>query len=453
MRSLISLFSLALLGIATCLAGNWPQWRGPEGNGTSPETGLPVHWDEQSNIAWKAPLQGLGVSSPIVVGNRVFVSSQAGRGNLRPGNHPSLSRDEGAPERSLGDDRNGSGGDVTFLVEAYDASSGAFLWAHKLPAEGELPQVHRKSNLANPSCVSDGTAVYCWFGNGQLVALSVEGSRLWTRNLAKDYSPYDIPWGHSSSPVLYQDSLILLCDHESASYLLALDKSDGQETWKVDRGRGLRSYSTPFVASGPEGDELIVNSSKGLDAYNPRNGTLLWSYAEENRFPVPSATSGDGIVYTSRGYRSGPYMAIKPGARGDLSPSHIKWRVATGAPYVSSVVHHRGLLFMVNGSGVVTCVDAGNGETVWKTRVEGVHSASPVAGDGKVYLTSEEGAVTVMRAGREPEILARNSIAERCLASPAIANGRLYFRTDSHLIAVGGEGDLRSGKSPDGSMD
>ncbi len=436
MHRLTVLLAVGLLGVTGALAGDWPQWRGPEGNGTSPEEGLPVRWSERSNIAWKAPLEGFGVSSPIVVGNRVFLSSQLGRGALRPGNHPTLSRDGGAPEQSLGEGQADKPGLVSFLIEAFDATSGVSLWKHEFPADGDLPAVHRKSNLANPSCVSDGIAVYCWFGTGQLVSRKVDGAPLWERALAKEYGPYQIPWGHSSSPVLFKDSLILLCDHEPSSYLLALDKKTGAEVWKADRGNGLRSYSTPLLAPSHTGEELIVNSSHGLDAYDPGTGKKLWSFEEENRFPVPSASFGDGLIFTSRGYRSGPYMAIQPGGRGDVSKTHVKWRVATGAPYVSSVVYHRGLLFMVNESGVVTSVDGRNGETVWKTRVEGVHSASPVAGDGKIYLTSEDGHVTVMRAARETEILARNNLGERCLASPAISGGRLYFRTDQNLIAI-----------------
>ncbi len=180
----------------------------------------------------------------------------------------------------------------------------------------------------------------------------------------------------------------------------------------------------------------MVNSSEGLQAYDPASGELLWFVEEANRFPVPSPAFGDGMIFTTRGHRSGPYMAIEPGGRGDVAATHLRWHVPTGAPYVSSAVYDRGLLFMVNDSGVAFAADGRTGETMWKERIGGVYSASAVAGDGKVYFANEGGEVVVMRAGREPEILARNRLEERILASPAISNGRIYLRTDRHLFSI-----------------
>ncbi len=432
------LLLLHLIALGPSAAANWPQWRGPNANGVSPEGALPVRWSATENVAWMVPLRGLGVSSPIVWEDRVFLSSQIGRGVLRSGNHPTLTRGADATERDLGAGRQETDrSEVRFLVQAFAAADGAVLWEHELPAEGELPEVHGKNNLATPSCVTDGEAVYCWFGTGQLLALGIDGERRWHRSLATDYGGYDISWGHSSSPVLYRDSLILLADHTDRAYLLALDKRNGEEQWKVDRGSSLRSYSTPMIVAGAERDELIVNSSEGLQAYDPASGELLWFLEEPNRFPVPSPAFGEGIIFTSRGYRSGPYMAIEPGGRGDVSETHLRWHVATGAPYVSSVVYLDGLVFMVNDSGVAFAADGRTGETVWKERIGGIYSASPVAGDGKVYFTNEGGEVIVMRAAREAEILARNPLEERVLASPAISNGRLYLRTDEHLFSIG----------------
>lgn len=419
---------------------NWPHWRGPLGSGVSPEQGLPVRWGPGENILWKAPLQGLGVSSPVVWEHKIFLTSQLGCGPVRPGNHPTLSRGEERSERALGADLEQPPAEedrVVFLVQAFGRDNGSRLWEVRIPTEGFLPEVHHNTNLAIPSCVTDGEGVYCWFGNGQLVALSLEGEILWQRHLGKQYSPFEIAWGHSSSPVLYEDSLILLCDHEPAAYLLALDKSTGAQRWKVDRDRGLRSYSTPLVVRSGGRDELIVNSSEGLDAYDPATGTPLWFFKEPNRFPVPSPSHGDGLIFTSRGYRSGPYLALQPGGRGDISTTHVRWHVPTGAPYVSSVVYYDGLVYMVSEAGIATCVDGKTGEPLWRLRVGGLFSASPVAADGKVYLTSEGGEVIVLRTGRQGEILARNDLQERCLASPAISAGRIYIRTDRHLYRIG----------------
>lgn len=422
--------------VTQVFAEHWPQWRGPHGNGVSPEENLPVRWSNDENISWKAPLGGLGLSSPVAWGDRVFVTSQLGKRVLREGSHPTLVRDERvADEKPLGDAEQTEG--IRFLVEAFHRSDGRRLWGYEVEARGEIVPVHQKHNLATPSPVTDGEAVYAVFGTGQVVALSMEGELLWERHLGEEYGPFIINWGHGSSPTVYQDLLILLCDHEPASYLLAVDKRTGENAWKVDRGSGRSSYSTPTVVAGVDGDELIVNSSERIDAYNPANGELLWHTGESNRFPIPVPSAEDGVIYTSRGYRSGPYMAIRTGGRGDVSESHVAWRVATGAPYVSSLVQYQGLIYMANGAGIVTCIDAQTGERIWQERTGGIYSASLVAGDGKVYLVSETGETVVLAAGREPSVLERNQIEGRLIASPAISNGRLYLRTDDHLLSIG----------------
>ena len=417
------------------LAENWPQWRGPHGNGVSSEEGLPSRWSNEENVTWKAPLKGLGLSTPVVWGDHVFVTSQLGKRVLRDGNHPTLVRDERVEdEKPLGDAEDTG---IRFLVEAFHREDGRRLWEYEIEAEGELNPVHQKHNLASPSAATDGERVYAWFGTGQLVALDMEGKLIWKRHLGEEYGPFVINWGHGSSPTLYGNLLILLCDHEPASYLLAVDTRTGENVWKTDRGSGRSSYSTPTVVEGPAGDELIVNSSERVDAYDPATGEFLWFTGEPNRFPIPVPSAHEGTLYASRGHRSGPYMAIRTGGRGDITESHVTWRVGAGAPYISSLVHYEGLVYMANGAGVVTCVDAKTGERVWQERTGGIYSASLVAGDGKIYLVSETGETIVLAAGREPNILERNQIEGRLIASPAISNGRLYFRTDDHLLSIG----------------
>ncbi len=425
--------------LAGAMAGaeDWPEWRGPSGNGVSAEQGLPTKWSAEA-VAWKARLGGLGVSSPIVWGDRVFVTSQAGRSALRPGNHPTLARgDEAKDEKPLGAGAADVGAKVEFLVEAFDRKDGRRLWQYRLAAEGDLPEVHQKHNLASPSPVTDGQLVFGWFGNGQLVALTRDGTLAWQRHLGRDYGPFTISWGHGSSPVLFDDQVILLCDHEPGSYLLALDKRTGQERWKVARPKGSISYSTPTAVRVGGSDELVVNSTTRIDAYDPKTGALLWWAGEPHRFAVPVPALHDGVLYMSRGYRSGPYMALRAGGRGDVSKTHVLWSVPTGAPYVSSLLHYEKLVYMASDVGVVSAVDAASGERVWQERIEGIFTASPVAGDRKVYLVSETGDTIVLAAGREPRVLARNPLGERIAASPAIAYGQLFLRTDDHLIAIG----------------
>jgi outer membrane protein assembly factor BamB len=440
----IQLAVLAVYASTTLAASDWPGWRGPNGTSTTADTKLPVTWSATENIAWKAPIAGLGVSSPIVAGGRVFVTSQVGSGTRRAGNHPRLVQGgdaTAAGERALGQGATTRGdspdGKVWFVLEALDRSTGKRLWEHRLEAVGPFPEVHDKHNMASPSPVSDGELVFAWFATGQIVALDMNGRRVWERHLGREISPFDVAWGHSSSPVIFEDQLLLLCDHGPKSYLLSVDKRTGREKWRADRGAGKMSYSTPLVVAGPNGPEIIVNSSERVDAYNARTGEPLWFFGGTNRFPVPSPLVHDGIIYMSRGYRSSPYMAVRPGGKGDISKSHIVWENTTGGPYISSLVHDNGLIYMATDVGAVTVVDAKDGSRVWQQRIDGVFSATPVAADGKIYFLSENGETIVIKSGRTPEVLARNDIGERQIASPAVSDGQIFIRTDDHVVAVG----------------
>ena len=315
---------LALTTTISVSANDWPHWRGPSANGVAASSPLPSTWSTTDNVAWQSPLAGAGVSSPIVSGTRVYVTSQAGDGRRQDGRHPTLTQ-QGDPasagEQTLS--RRTTRAGVVFNVEAFDRASGKRVWVHEVPAEGELPPVHDKHNLSSASPVTDGERVYAWFGTGQLIALDTNGKRVWTKNLAKEYGPFDINWGHASSPALFGDSIILLCYHTPASYLLALDKRTGAVKWKTDNARGVESYSTPIVAQAPSGAELIVNSSVGVESFDPNTGTSLWTYPEVNRFPIPVSMVDNGMLFLSRGYRSSPYMAIRLGGRGDITKTHV----------------------------------------------------------------------------------------------------------------------------------
>ncbi|MEP7307781.1 MAG: PQQ-binding-like beta-propeller repeat protein [Acidobacteriota bacterium] len=438
MRALRIGVALTMMAGGSVAAADWPQWRGPFGTGATDELDLPTRWSATENIAWKSSLGGVGVSSPIVAGNLVFVTSQIGVGVSRQGPRLAQGTDSAGAERSLAKAGAGSAADkVFFLLEAFDRANGRRAWEYRIEAVGPLPSVHDKHNLASPSPVTDGQLVYAWFGTGQVVALDLSGKLVWQRHLGQENSPFDINWGHSSSPTLYQDTLILLCDHAPSSYLLAVDKKTGKDRWKADRGKGRLSYTTPFVVQAGGGPELLVNSSERVDAYDPRTGATLWHVGGSNQFPIPVPTFGNGVIYLTRGYRSGPYLAVRPGGRGDVSSSHVVWEVATGAPYISSLVYHGGLLYMASDVGAISVIDAETGRRLWQERVNGLFSASPVAGDGKIYFVSETGEVIVLRAGREPQVIARNDIGERLIAGPAISNGQIFLRSDGALFAVG----------------
>jgi outer membrane protein assembly factor BamB len=429
---------LSVLFCGTLGADDWPQWRGPLASGVSPERGLPTRWSDTENIAWKAQIRGVGVSSPIVSGDLVFVTSQAGNGVVRPG--PRLvqgGNPADAGERALGAEASRADGKVVFLVSAFDRRSGRPRWQYELPAEGDLPPVHEKHNLASSSPVTDGERVYAWFATGQIAAVDTAGKLVWKKHLGTEYAPFVINWGHGSSPVVHKGQLILLCYHEKSSYLLALDARTGAVRWKQDAPAGVTSYSTPLVVDSGGKTEIVVNSSVGISGHDFATGARTWHFDEDNRFPIPTPVAYDGVIYMSRGYRSSPFMAIRAGGSGNIADSRVVWRVPSGAPYISSPVHYEGLLYMTGDVGVLTLSDAKTGERVYQERVGGVYTASPVAADGKVYLVSEDGETIVLSAGRTPTVLARNRLNARQLASPAIAGGRLFIRADDVLYAIG----------------
>jgi outer membrane protein assembly factor BamB len=370
----------------------------------------------------------------------VFVTYQLGAGTLRQGRHPTFVQDGNpadAGETPLGGARpNAPDEKISFAVAAFRTTDGRQLWEHRMDAVGKLPDVHDKRNLATPSPVTDGERVYAWFSTGQLAAIDMTGKAVWTRHLGQEYSPFDLDWGHASSPAVYRDRLFLMCYQGSAAFLLALDKKTGKELWKVERVGDVKSYSTPLVIEASQGSQVVVNSSESIEAFDPSTGKSLWKFVEPARFAVPMPVYHDGIVYVSRGYRSGPYWALKVGERGDVPKSKLLWHVETGAPYTSSIVHHDGLLYMATEMGIVSCIDAKTGERVWRERLGGIYSASPVWADGKIYLLSENGETLVLRAGRTPQVLAKNKLDMRVIASPAIADGRIFIRGDRHLVAI-----------------
>jgi outer membrane protein assembly factor BamB len=289
----IAFYIIPLL-LAPAWAENWPQWRGPAGTGVSRDTGFPAEWSSKTNVAWKAPLRGLGVSTPIVWNDRVFVTYQIGANALRPGIHPTLVQGGNAVaagEHPLGGARpqDSAASDITLAVAAFDRKSGRQLWEYTFKAEGDLPQTHEKRNLATSSPVTDGEMIYAWFSTGQLAAVDMNGKLVWSRHIGREYSVMDINWGQASSPALYQDRLILPCYNPSSSFLLALDKKTGKQIWRTDREKGLISYSTPLVVETPQGAEVALNTSERVEAFDPITGKLKWQFAGE---PLPHPHAG-----------------------------------------------------------------------------------------------------------------------------------------------------------------
>ncbi|MEM9407535.1 MAG: PQQ-binding-like beta-propeller repeat protein [Acidobacteriota bacterium] len=416
----ITTYVLLLLIAAAASGKDWPSWRGPGNLGVADGAEYPESWDVEKDTLWSTELPGTSTSTPIVWGDRLFLTSQIGRS-------PIARRGEG--EDPEADDA------LTFVVLALDRATGREVWRRDVPSAGELPATHLKHNLASPSPVTDGDRLITWFATGQVVAFDLDGKELWQRNLAEDFGPFDIRWAHGSSPVLHEDKVFLLCEHNTA-YLLALDAATGKTAWRVERESPGRSYTTPLLVERDGRPELIVNATQNLQAYDPATGDELWRVGQPIRVPVSTPVFADGVLYTSRGYRSGPYMAVDlDGAKGDISETHTLWRVATGAPYVSSLLHYNGIVFMATEAGVASAIDATSGKTLWRERLGGNFSASPVAADGKVYLANEEGEFFVIAADKEYRLISQTSLDEGLQATPVLVEGHIYLRSAAKLYA------------------
>ncbi|MBI3467405.1 MAG: PQQ-like beta-propeller repeat protein, partial [Planctomycetes bacterium] len=283
-----------------------------------------------------------------------------------------------------------------------------------------------------------GQRLYVSFGAAGFYCYDLDGKLLWKRQLR----PMPHRWGTASSPVLFGQSVIQLCDTDGPSFLVALDCRTGEVLWRTTRDPS-NTWSTPLVVAVENGEpELVTNSMTRVIAYDPRTGKELWSCRGMTDIVCPTPVAGNGLVYCVSG-RNGPALAIRPGGHGDVTDTHVAWRARRGAPYVPSPILYRDRLYMVNDGGNATCYDALSGKLIWQTRLPGQYTASPVAADGKLYFTSEEGQTVVLEAGDKPLILATNDLGETCLASPAVADGRLYFRTEQHLYCFGNSDEDR----------
>ncbi len=422
----------ALFAAAPVAAADWPQWRGPHGDGVSGETGLPLHWSEDSGLLWKQPLDGPGSSSPAVAAGAVFVTTQEG--------------------------------DDLYLLK-FDAATGRPGWKQKV-GSGETPRApinkktnderrhqkfHMLQNLASPTPAADGEVVVAHFGDGEIAAYDYAGKRLWHRNLQDDYGAYTIWWGHANSPLLYKDLVICTCIQdslsdvpgaESESYLLALDKRTGERKWRTVRKTKSEAeegdaYTTPVLWTAGGRKELVVMGGNQLDAYDPDNGRQLWYLTGlVGGRSVGGPTVGDGLVFATRG-KKGPMVAVKPEGEGELPPTAVVWTTDKDTPDSCSPVCSHGLLFTLVDAGFAYCYDGHTGDLKWKERLPGEYKASPVAADGRIYFLNRAGLCTVIAASDHFEKLASNSLDGDTNASPAVADGRIYIRTNKTLYCVG----------------
>jgi outer membrane protein assembly factor BamB len=397
-RTLLTV-ALALAAAPPLAAADWPQFRGPNATGVSPETDLPLEWGKDKGVKWKAPLPARGVSSPVAVGDRVYVTCSGG----------------------VRDDR--------LHVLCFDAATGKRLWHRQLKATGGTA-AHPKSCMAANTPVADETGVYALFATGDLACFDADGALRWYRSLVGDYPTVTNQVGMASSPVLVKDRLLVPMDNAGESFLAAVDTKYGKNVWKAERPRDL-NWVTPLTRAVGAATEVIFDGPSGLTAFDAGSGAKRWTSAV-SKGSIPTGVLDGDTLYAP----TGGVTAFKLGAKGPEGEAVMKAKdLQTGMP---SPLVYLGRVYSVTGQGVVACADAKTGKLLYKERLKGAFSASPVAGDGKVYFLNETGACSVLNGkSDEFDVLATNDLGEEGMGTPAIANGRLYVRTDKALYAIG----------------
>lgn len=398
-----------LLGWVPCVrAGEWPGWRGPEGSGVAQETNLPTRWSATENVLWKVPLQGAGVSAPVVWGERVFLTASDGRLNDR------------------------------LHVFCYHREDGRTLWHTRLFGSAQPEGQFAPGGMAVPTPATDGKHLFVLFGTGDLACLDMAGQPVWIRSLAGEYGPFRNRWGMAASPMLTGDLLIVQVDHWSQSYLLGVDARTGANRWRTLRDVSV-NWSSPVVARVGERKQILVAGTYRVKGYDADNGEELWTVSGMQMQCIPSpVVLGQRLIAVSG--RDGYCQAIRlDGSRGDLTNSHIEWKTKKPRmPYVTSPVCLGDDCYLVEDTlGMGMCLDAATGAERWRERLNGTFHASPVAGGGKVYFMSMEGVVSVVKAGPNFQLLAKNALGESIVASPAIAHGQIFIRGDKHLYCIG----------------
>jgi len=395
---------------AAAAGRDWPQFRGPDGEGISTARNLPLHWSSSSNIVWRVEIPGLGWSSPVLHRDRLYLTTAV---TAAEKSNPSL--------RAL----------------CLDAKSGRIVWDTEVFVHTGSTSIHNKNSHASPTPFVEDDRVYLHFGNQGTACLDLDGKVLW-RNSTLKYSPVH---GGGGSPIVAGEALIFSCDGASDPFVVALNKKSGEVLWKTPRSFNAKrkfSFSTPLLIEVNGQSQVISPSSGAVYSYDPKDGRELWRvrYAEGYSV-VPRPVFGDGLVFISTAFDNPEVIAIRPDGQGDVTDTRIAWKLTKGAPKTPSMLLVGDELYFVSDSGIASCVDAKTGRVHWSERVGGNYSASPLFADGRIYLQNEEGIGVVLTAGKTFQQLATNALGERSLASYAVTDGALFIRTQAHLYRIG----------------
>lgn len=405
-KFLISILALLIVNnISETQAQNWPNWRGPSGDGTSTETNLPTKWDSITNVLWKSHVPGIGHSSPIIWEDKLFTTT------------------------ALPDTQEK-------LLLCYSCKDGALLW-QKTVIDSPFGFKHTDNSFASGTPATDGTLIYVSFLDGEdivVAAYDFEGNQIWLQRPGKFSSPH----GYSCSPALFEDKVVINGSSKEDSFVAAFRKTDGQIIWTIPLENPAHSFSTPIFREMAGKMQMIYLGNKEVASYNPDDGSKYWSVngPSEDFCSSPVYNRKTGLILISSAWPKRVLLAIKPDGMGDVSESHVVWQSTAGACYVPSPVCTDEYLFSTMTNGKVHCIEITSGKVLWVKDL-GRQYSSPVLADGLVYMPNDEGLITVIKPGPTFESVANNAIGERMNASPAISNGKIYLRGDTHLFCIG----------------
>jgi len=423
--------------------GDWPSFRGREASGVSDKQNLPDTWNPATgeNVLWKTPIPGLAHSSPIVWGDTIFVTSaisSRGSATFKPGLYG---------DGDASDDRSSQ----RWMLYAIDKRTGKIRW-ERIASQGEpRNKRHIKSTYASASPATDGRIVVAWFGSQGIHAYDFDGGLRWSVDLGRvDMGAYDIPayeWGPASSPIVWNGLVIVQCDTQADSFLLALNADTGETMWKTDRNE-LPSWGTPTIVTTPAGPELITNASNFVRGYDPKTGRELWKLGGSSKITAPTPIFADGLHLIASGRQpERPIFAVRPGARGDLTlakglteNASIVWSKTGRGSYMPTPLAYKGLLYVLGNAGLFDAYRVETGDEVYRQRLThpgSGFSASPIAADGKIYLANEDGDMLVVAAGPDFKPIATNTMGEFLMATPALSEGVMYVKSASTLWAIG----------------
>ncbi|MCH7688610.1 MAG: PQQ-binding-like beta-propeller repeat protein [Planctomycetes bacterium] len=407
---LCTALSLTMCGLVS--AENWTRFRGPNGQGISSEVNLPITWSADDKVAWKTSIPGEGWSSPIVYKQYVFLTTATEDG-------------------------------VSCRVICVNRDDGSIAWNTEVHRQKTGPK-RRENSYATPTPVTDGERVYAVFYDGTVVSVDFSGKPVWKNREVKFFSLH----GLGASPVLAHGQLIMPFDGSSAdenrvgwkvpwknAVILSLDAAKGSVRWKGRRGESRVGHVTPILVD--NGTQLVSAGGDRVQGFNARTGKRIWSIYSQGEGVTPSPVVGDGLIFTSSGFEAPTIRAIRLGGKGDITKTHIAWEQKKGVPALASPLYVDPYLYTITRNNILHCIEASTGKIVWLQRLTGVHSASPVFADGRIYVLSEDGVTLVLRPGPRYDEVARNSIGEKCLASMAVSQGHFYIRSSKHLFSIG----------------